>query len=1114
MRCSLCGVENREGAKFCGGCGTLLTLNCPQCGAELSHTHRFCDSCGAVLSTESADTIAVRNDSPANRPGDSDTAGGSASRRQMSLMCCDLVDSGLMARRLDPEDLRYAISNFHQISKLLIDQYEGYYAHHMGDGFMAYFSYPTAHEDDAYRAVLTGLRIIDAIGRFNIDLKKKHNIALHLRIGVDTGEVVVDRFVVGTAPNVASRVQAAAPPDTVVITETTRRLLPADVFVYEDLGVHELKNVGSLRLFRVLERKGPDESQSDVRPKRPMVGRRKQLALLADHWELVKDGSGQAIIVAGEPGIGKSKLVEWFLTDCGAVAHAIVRLHGSPFHTNTMLHPFAANIRAAAKIVPSDGDAEQLEKLSSFLRRFGNLDKMLPLLSRLLFVSAPSSLRQMPPQRLLQQTLEVLIDIAVQHANQGATMFIFEDMHWFDPTTMSLLEVLIPLISNHRALLLLTTRSTSTPQLQDKYYLTQIALSRLQLNEVHQLVQLIAGDAALPQSMHHQIVARANGVPLYAEELTKMVLEAEFTHDAKVQHEPMREPHATIPLTLRDPLTSRVDRVKGRRILQLAATLGREFSYELLLAISSHDREELSRELRHLVTSELLYQKGPVLEAATFEFKHSLICDAAYSLLTKADRERYHQKIGHLLEERFSEIATAHPEIVAHHYTQARSYEKALHSWYEAGRQSAARAAHSEAVGHLKQGLNLIPNIGDPALRNRSELLLQTALGNSLRVSEGWSTDGVKRAYARALQLCEESGLDEHILPAVFGLWTWHFVRADLADADDLAEQLLNKAEAADNSAYRGVAHEALGLTLFAHGNFTEAHAQLERSISLCEDDKTVAAALFAQDPRVHVRLYDAMTLWFLGYPDQALRLCAEARFRADVSQDPFSQAMAQTISLRVHQLRGEPAAVLNQADAAIAVCQEYDIVHYRAMALILRGWARAQQGDFETGIAEIQDGLEIERGTGALLYESYTLGLLADACMKNEGYEQAFNYLDQARLRIEEGRSDRFYAAEIYRMSGEACLRSTRDLDQAERYLLKGLALAREQHAKSLELRLSISIWDLYEVKQTADSYRQRFGDLYTSFTEGFDTVDLVRAKAIWNTGSLPEAAGHRDRA
>jgi predicted ATPase len=356
----------------------------------------------------------------------------------------------------------------------------------------------------------------------------------------------------------------------------------------------------------------------------------------------------------------------------------------------------------------------------------------------------------------------------------------------------------------------------------------------------------------------------------------------------------------------------------------------------------------------------------------------------------------------------------------------------------------------------------------------------------------------VKHAYTRALQLCKQRELDEHTFPAAFGLWTWNFPRAALGEAQVLAEQLLSIGESQNNQVYKVFAHEALGFTLFAQGKFGAAHTELERSLILCEDSKAAAYIdLSAQDPRVHVRSYDAMTLWFLGFPDQALRLCAEARSYADVFRHPFSEAIARAISLRVHQLRGETALVAGEADATIAYCEEHEFVHYIAMAKILRGWARTQQGEFEKGVVEIREGLERERATGALVWESYSLGLLADACIKNGRYEQAFEYLGEAQLRLDKENTERFYAAEIYRLLGETHLRSSRDLDQAEHYFSRGLNVAREQKAKSLELRLCLSMCDLCGQKQGVDKYRSQLGEIYGSFGEGFDTADLVKAKA-----------------
>ena len=512
--------------------------------------------------------------------------------------------------------------------------------------------------------------------------------------------------------------------------------------------------------------------------------------------------------------------------------------------------------------------------------------------------------------------------------------------------------------------------------------------------------------------------------------------------------------------------------------------------------VVGRDEASLKNALAKLEHAELLFRRGEPPEAI-YSFKHVLVRDAAYESLLKSRRHQLHGQIARTMEDKFPDLVVSQPEILAHHFTEADLVEPAIGYWLKAGNLALSRSANA-AVSHLKQGLKLIPSINNQTVSSKLELLLQTSLGNSLRATKGWSTESVKQAYTRALQLCRQSGLDEHTFPAVFGLWTWNFLHATLREAQALAEHLLNTAESVDDPVYKVIAHEALGFTLFAQGKFAAAHTELERGIILCEDSKAGAYLdLSAQDPRVHMRSYDAMTLWMLGFPDRALQLCGEARSYADMTRHPFSEAMARTISLRVHQLRGETAIIAGQADAAIALCKEHEFVHYLAMARILRGWAKAQQGEFEKGIGEIQDGLKNERATGALLFDSYSLGLLADACIKNKRYEQALEFLGQVQSRLDEEDTERFYAAEIYRLLGETYLRSDQNLDQAEHYFSKGLKVAREQKARSLELKLCLSLCDLYDLTQGTDKGRSQLDEIYGFFSEGFGTADLVRAKA-----------------
>ena len=937
---------------------------------------------------------------------------------------------------------------------------------------------------------------------------------LAVRIGIATGVVVIgelsregalrEHAVVGETPNVAARLLALAEPGTIVVAASTRRLL-GDLFRLRDLGRHEVKGIAEPVAAWVAE--GVSDSESRFESVRAtgltdLIGREDELYFLLERQRLAWKGEGQVVLISGEPGIGKSRLVAALAERIAGELHTRLRYQCSPYHTNSALHPFIAQLERAAGFKADDTSEQRFDKLEAVLAMGGSrVQGVAALFAALL--SIPFGERYPPlalsPTQQRRRTLAALLDQFEGLARRQPILFVFEDANWADATSLELLDLMVERVRQLPVLALFTFRPEFEPPWVGLPNVGTLPLGRLDSNDVESMIARVTGGRVPPAEVMKQIVAKTDGNPLFVEELTKAVLEAGIlVEDAEGYRLDGPLLPLAIPATLQDFLMSRLDRLAPvREIAQFGAAIGRDFSYSLLRAVVGRDETALKHALAQLEQAELVFRRGELPEAV-YSFKHALVRDAAYESLLKSRRQQLHGQIARALEERFADIVASQPEIVAHHFTAAGLVEPAIDYWLKAGQQAARRSANAEALNHLARGLELLPKIDDPMLRNKSELLLQTSLGHSLRAIKGWSIDSVKHAYTRALQLCKESGFDEHTLPAVFGLWTWNFLRAALGEAQAVAEHLVNTAENADDSVFKVLAHEALGFTLFARGKFAAAHAALEHSISMCEDSRAAAYLdLSAQDPRVHVRLYDGMALWLLGYPDQALRICAEARRYADTAQHPFSEAMARTISLRVHQFRGEADIVARQADEAIALCEEHEFVHYLAMALILRGWATARQGEFEKGIAGIQAGLEKERATDALLFESYTLGLLADVCIKNEQYEQAFSFLDQAKLRLNDGNSERFYEAEIYRLLGETYLRSRRDLDQAERYLSKGLKVAREQKAKSLELKLCVSIYDLYELRQNADKYRSQLGEIYGYFSEGFDTTDLVKAKA-----------------
>lgn len=1036
-----------------------------------------------------------------------------AERRHLTVMFCDLVGFTSISEQVDPEDLREIIRAYLDICSKVVSRLDGHIAKHFGDGLLVYFGYPLAHEDDARRALLAGLEIVGAIHELPLQ-NTQLQIPLQVRVGIHTGLVVIGGMgvenvpesiaIMGETPNVATQLLSVAEPNTVVISSATHRLVEG-LFDYHYLGQHTLKGVSTpLEVYRVLH-------ESDVRSRfevavtkglTPLVGREQEAGLLLERWERVEEGEGQVVLLCGEPGIGKSRLVRALEERLAGEAHVRIESSCSPYYQNSALYPVLNHLQRLV-FKREDSTEEKLEKLERILEQYGfSLQEMVPLFASLLSLPIPGRYPplNLTPQRQKEKTMDALLVWLLKEAEKHPVLFIIEDLHWGDPSTLEYLSLLVDQVASTRILILLTFRQEFRPPWTSRSNLTQITLSRLTHKQVEVLVEKVAGDKALPADVTHQIVTKTDGVPLFVEELTKMVLESGLLREGESRYELMVHLFSlAIPATLHDSLMARLDRLPAvKEVAQLGSILGREFTYELLKAISSLDEETLQGDLAKLVGAELLYQRGIPPQAKYF-FKHALIQEAAYQSLLKSKRQQCHRKIAEVLEERFPETAETQPEILARHYTEAGLVKQAISYWQRAGERSIKRSANVEAIGHFTKGLEILKALPDTSERTERELALQIALGAPLRVTKGFSSPEVERAYTRARELSQQVGESTQLFPVLRGLCGFYLGRAELQEAHELGEQCLRLAQAAQDSALLIQAEYLLGATLFCLGEIALSREHLEQGITLYNPKQHSSHAfLYGQDPGVACLFWVAWALWHLGYPDQALKKGHEALNLAQELSHSYSLAIALDLLAFIHQFRGEGHAAQERAEESIAISTEQGFEFFLEMGTVLRGWALAEQGRTEEGIAEIRRGLAAWLVTGAELYQPYWLALLSETFGKMGQTEEGLTVLAEA-LDIVQNNGERYYQAELYRLKGELLLAlSPENQAEAEICFRQAIDVARQQCAKSLELRAVMSLSRLWQRQGKKEEARQMLAEMYDWFTEGFDTKDLKESKAL----------------
>jgi class 3 adenylate cyclase/predicted ATPase len=1036
-------------------------------------------------------------------------------RRQLTVMFCDLVGSTMLSAKLDPEDLRAVIAAYHRCCSELVERNGGFVAKYMGDAVLAYFGYPRADEHDAERSVRAALALVEVVPK----LVTAAGSPLQVHVGISTGLVVVgdlvgsgeaqERAVVGETPNLAARLQAAAAPNTVLISASTRRLLTG-LFEYQDLGAIEIKGFAApVQAFQVVRASAVESRFEAMRtPSTLLVGRNKEIDLLMSRWEKAKRGNGCVVLISGEPGIGKSRIAETIVERLNGEPHTRLRYFCSPHHQDSALYPIIAQLERAAGFRREDTDEQRLHKLEALLAQGTNdFGDVVPLLADLL--SIPIGERypalSLSPQKRKQRTLQAHLAQIEGLARRQPLLMIFEDVHWSDPSTGEALDLIVDRVASLRVLLIITFRPELSHAWVKRPHVTPLSLSRLSASEGAEVIAQVTRGKALPKQIANQIVGRADGVPLFIEELTKSVVESGLLteagdHYALSGRVPASE--SLIPTTLHASLLARLDRLpSAREVAQIGATLGRQFSHELISAVAQLPQRQVDEALAQLVNADLILRRGMPPDAR-YTFKHALVQDAAYQAVLRTKRQQYHLQIAHVLEEKFPEIAEGEPHTLAHHYTEANLAEQAILYWRKAGEKAVQRSANVEAISHFTRALELLKSVPESPERFQQELGLLLELGTPLIATKGFASPEVGRVYARARELCEQAGDAPQLFPVLWGLWAFYTARAEHQVARKLGEQCMHLAKKARDPALLMEAHHALGVTLLAFGQFSSALEHLEQAITIYDqNDFSSLALIYGQDSGVVCRSHAAWALWFLGHKDQALTRNeqAVALARGLSPPHPYSLAVALSFSAWLHQLFRDRQRTQELAQEAIALSTENEFVFWTLMGMILQGWAVTEGGAGADGIAQVRHGLTAYRATGAEIMRPYYMALLAEVCGKTGQVEEGLALLSEA-LDAVKSSGECWWEAELHRLQGELTLvRSPEGQEkEAERCFHQANHIASRQSAKSLELRAALSLCRLWNTQGKVAEARTKLTETFGWFTEGLNTADLAEAKKL----------------
>ncbi|WP_299488458.1 adenylate/guanylate cyclase domain-containing protein [Acaryochloris sp. IP29b_bin.137] len=1046
--------------------------------------------------------------------------GRETERRQLTVMFCDLVESAPLAERLDPEDLRDVFLAYQELCAKAIANAEGYIARYLGDGVLIYFGYPQAHEDDARRAVSSGLRILEALQRLNPQMMKKWGERLSVRIGIHTGLVVIGEMgvkeapdpmaIVGATPNIAARLQSLAQPNSLIISSATHRLVDG-FFECQQLEPQKLKGITDpITIFQVL-RESKAKSRFAVAEKSgltPFVNRSTETELLLKRWQAVMAGHTHAVLLQGEAGMGKSRLV-WEIKKKIATTQEvwITEIQGSPYYQNSAFYPITEFLKQHTFGFSQDDTAdEKLAKMEQFLEQCSlPPTDYVPLFASLLAIPATDQYPplNLTPERQKQKTIEVMTAVCLAIANIQPVLLVIEDLHWMDASTLDAITYFLEQIHDHRLLMLLTCRPEFKSPWHEQTHLHHLQLNSLGGQEIQMMVEQTVQEKWLPQPLIQQIVQKTDGIPLFVEELTKTVLEA----DENPAEQRSRDEYVslTIPTTLHDSLIERLDRLSVvKEVAQLGSTLGREFDYELLEEVSQWNQATLRNGLNQLVEAGLLYQEGSP-PFATYQFKHALIQDAAYQSLVKIRRQSYHQRIAHTLERRGDEQESIRPELLAYHFTEAGLLHTAIRYWLQAGQRDLEQAANSEAIAHLKQGIELLNGLSEGTERDRLELQMQLGLAPAFMAIKGWASIEVEQTCIRAKALSLKTENQHSLSKALWGLWTNYFLRGQMDEAIEAAEEVLKSAQLVDQPIMYEMACHAVGYTQFYRGEYVDAREVATRGLTQFEFESEQHLVYETQlSSAVCIQMFLAGSLWMLGYPEQLPKHVEAAMELAQNLHHLPNRAYALGASLHQYQLTRNLPLVEDKAEELLDISQAEGFLLWIPVAMLFHGWSIALQGRTQDGLQEMVEGLDLFKQTGTSVIFPQVMGMMAEVYWLSERFEEAFHTLEVG-IQEAKTRNEHHMEPELYRLKAEFLwhqfsqtqrILQAADVCIVEDCFKEATSLAHQQNAIMLELRAALSLSRFWCSQGSTNAARECTSEIYNQFTEGLGTPDLRQVR------------------